>query len=380
MRLSYITEYEASEINNWSGLGYYIARALAQQGFELDYIGKLKSSLFYRLYGKSKRLVYWFANKKYLRGRDPGLAKIYAAQIHEHPAFSNADIVFSPGSIPISYLDCPQPVVFWADATFAGMLDFYPQYSSLCAESVRNGNMLEQSALDRCRLAIYGSDWAAQSALENYRVAADKVRVVPFGANINKDYSLDEIKSMINARSRSVCKLLFVGVDWMRKGGDIALQVAGQIHDRGISVELAIVGCIPPVRLSHYVKSYGFLSKSSRNGATRLNQLFAESHFLIVPSRAEAYGLVFAEASAYGVPALATNVGGIPTIIHDGKNGSTFALDAPAAEYANFIDRLWSRPDEYYQLALSSYAAYREGLNWQSAGKAVKALLEACCS
>jgi len=36
LRLAYITEYDADDVHNWSGLGYFIARALEQQGFHVD--------------------------------------------------------------------------------------------------------------------------------------------------------------------------------------------------------------------------------------------------------------------------------------------------------------------------------------------------------
>lgn len=75
----------------------------------------------------------------------------------------------------MTYLECAQPIVFWVDATFAGLRDFYPENNNLCQESIKNGNTM-QLALDRCNLAIYASHWAAQIAIDNYKINPNKVK------------------------------------------------------------------------------------------------------------------------------------------------------------------------------------------------------------
>ena len=55
---------------------------------------------------------------------------------------------------------------------------------------------------------------------------------------------------------------------------------------------------------------------------------------MFVPTRAEALGLVFLEASAFALPSIATDVGGVPEVIKSGVTGATFPLSAGPAEYA----------------------------------------------
>lgn len=212
MKIAYVTTYDAMDIRNWSGIGYYKAQALKNQSISLEYIGPLREK--YSLLFKGKQYLYnRLLNKRYLRDREPLILKDYAHQVSRKLSGINIDIVFSPGTIPIAYLECDQPIVFWTDATFAGMIDFYPNWSNLCKETIKNGNAMERSALNRCRLAIYSSEWAAQTAVDYYEIDRSKVKVVPHGANIECNRSFDDIRKIVNARPSNKCKLLFLGVD-----------------------------------------------------------------------------------------------------------------------------------------------------------------------
>lgn len=378
MKLAYTTTYDSSDIHSWSGLGTSILKALQSCGFEIEPIGNLKGNG--NFIPRLKKVLYSkIFSKKYLDNREPILLKNYAAQVERAMASMNCEVVFSPGTIPIAYLRTEKPLVFWTDATFAGMVDFYPGYSNLCAETIRNGNKIEQLALSKCRIAIYASEWAANTAIQNYDVDPAKVKVVPFGANINCNRNFQDINLIVKNKSFDICKLLFVGVDWFRKGGDMALGIADLLNQRGMRTELSIVGCNPQISLPDFVKNHGFISKKTEEGRCFLDKLMTESHFLILPSRAECFGVVFGEASSFGLPSLATKVGGIPTAIQDGKNGQTFPLDESPEKYCDYIERFMSSKQEYNKLALSSYKEYSERLNWVSAGRKVSDLIKESC-
>ncbi|MEO8341045.1 MAG: glycosyltransferase family 4 protein [Nitrospirota bacterium] len=381
MKIAYVTTYESSDIHAWSGLGIYILRALQDAGFQTECIGNLGKGNNWAQLSRLKRNYYTSVrSRQYLEDREPGILKWYAAQVKKRLASVHHDIVFSPGTIPIAYLQTKKPIVFWADATFAGMIDFYPGFSNLCAETIKNGNKMEQLALSKCRLAIYSSEWAANTAMKNYNVDPAKVKVVPFGANIPCSRDLTEIGKIIDIKGFDICKLLFLGVDWHRKGGEKALEVASLLNQRGIRTELLIAGCNQPsITLPSFAKYHGFISKRTEEGLKDLETLFSESHFLILPSRAECYGVVFAEASSFGLPSLATKVGGIPTAIRDGKNGWTFPLGETTETYCDYIGRYMSSKADYKELALSSFQEYSERLNWLSANRKVYDLLQEFC-
>ncbi len=159
----------------------------------------------------------------------------------------------------------------------------------------------------------------------------------------------------------------------------MALAVAALLNQRGFKTTLHIVGCKPPVRLPDFVEYHGFISKKTKEGQKYLEQLLYKSHFLIVPSRAECFGVVFSEASSFGLPSLATKVGGIPTAVQDGKNGQTFRLDDTPEKYGDYIQHIMSSQQRYAELAVSSFREYTERLNWQVAGREVCSLLDKFC-
>jgi glycosyltransferase involved in cell wall biosynthesis len=259
------------------------------------------------------------------------------------------------------------------------MVDFYSSFSHLCRRTLQNGHQMEQAALQNCSLAIYSSEWAARTAIEIYGTNPDKVKVVPFGANLPGGNTRNQVQRSVDCRPRDKCKFLFLGVDWNQKGGDIAVETAAELNRAGLETELTIVGCRPPKqeRLPDFVKVLGFISKETSEGFAQISGLLRDSHFLILPSRAECYGIVFAEASSFGVPCLTTNIGGIPTVVKDGLNGRTFPIETFVSECAEFVMNLFKNHCHYRELSLSAFDEYSKRLNWDVACRQVAELIQA---
>lgn len=376
IKIAYVTTFDPQSILSWSGIGYYMLHSLKKDNISIDYIGPLKE--IYSYIFKGKQLLYkYFLGKRYLRDREPIILRYYANQVHKRLAGLDADIVFSPGTIPIAFLESNKHIVFWTDAPFAGMIDFYPGFSNLCQETIRNGHAVEASALTRSRLAIYSSEWAARTAMENYPVDPAKIKIVPFGANLECNRDLNDIRAIIDSRSSQKCKLLFLGVDWLRKGGDIAIEVAKRLNQGGLATELFIVGCEPAGEIDRFsfINALGFISKSRPEGRKKLYELLGECHFLILPSLAEATPIVFCEANSFGTPCLSTNIGGIPSIIKNGVNGKLFARETLTEDCCNYIYYNFRNYSQYKELCLSSFNEYQSRLNWKVAGKLVQNML-----
>lgn len=374
MKVAYTTHFPADNLHSWSGLIYFIREALRDAGCEIQTVDSLREAG--KISGKLQEMAYKrLLGTTFLRYRRPSTLDAYARQVEAAILGKEVDVVFSPSSFPIARLKPGVPTVFWSDACFAGLIDFYPYATNLCKRTLREGFLTEQNALDRCSLAIYASEWAARTAIESYKVDPAKVKVVPYGANAEVARTLEQVKESLETRSNERCELLFIGVEWERKGADIAVEAAVELNRRGIPTRLHVVGCEPPGSVPDCVLLHGFVSKKSPEGRAKMEGLLASSNFLIVPSRAECFGLVFAEASSFGLPSLAANVGGIPSVIRDGINGRLFPLAARGEVYADEVVRLMEDPARYRDMALNAFAEYETRLNWKVAGKAVVELL-----
>ena len=166
-------------------------------------------------------------------------------------------------------------------------------------------------------------------------------------------------------------------MDWKRKGVDLAVGAVAELNRRGIPARLRIAGCSPPkgVALPPSVELLGFLDKNSAEGQQRLRTLYRESHFFILPSRAEAFGVVLSEACSMGVPCLATNVGGLPDVIKPGVNGNLFSLSTPADAYAEWAAGIFADPEAYRRLAHGTREDYHQRLCGRKAVQKLVALM-----
>lgn len=282
------------------------------------------------------------------------------------------DVVLSIGSTPVGFIDTPAPLAFWIDATFESNLYFYDGYAGMDAENVSEGHEVERLAQERAALAVYAADYAARSARGYYGTPSDRVRVVPFGANLIAPPSSEAVAHSIRDRPLDRCQLLFLGAGWVRKGGDVAARAARRLVAGGLPTELVVAGSDPdPADLSPELRCLGFIDKSTREGRERFDALLGSSHALVLPSRAEAFGCVFSEASAYGVPSIAPAIGGIPTAVQDGVNGRLLSPRPTPGEIAETIGGLLRSPESYRALCQSARERFDRELNWESAVRTV---------
>lgn len=375
MKIAFVSLLNSRNIHAWSGTPYYMVSALKDKGHEVTEIGPLYAPCS-KLLNLGNKILTKLTGKYYDYNRSPFVAKSFAKQVQRCLKNESFDLILCPSSIPCAYLETTIPIISWEDATFAGMVGYYlGGWQKLSNLALKQGNALQQKALTNSTLSLFSSDWAANSALQNYKVDARKVKVIAFGANITETPTQSRVEEAIKNRSKTTCHLLFIGVDWYRKGGDLVIQTANILQEKGIKVIVDVVGCEPSSELPDFVRRHGFVSKSNASGKEFIQELLFNAHFLFVPSLAECYGLVFAEASAYGVPSLTRATGGIPTAVKNGVNGYAFPFDVKPQTYADYIAQEFSNVDNYIALALSARQEFEKRLNWDSAINCFEALV-----
>lgn len=372
LRIAYLTASDPNNPHSWSGIHYSAIAELKKHFESVTALGPHEEKgiiLRGRIYSK---LVSMLRGKRFDYSHSLKLARAYGSYFSEQLKKGKYDAVFAvAASTELAFLETDLPVFYTADATFANMVGYYPYYSNLTKRSLKEGHDVQQFALDKCSKLIFPSDWAATSAFRDYGQAENKIHVVPFGANLKE---VPEEPDMIPIAIDQPVNLLFVGVEWERKGGPIALEAFRLLRQRGLHVKLTIVGCNPEVS-DEGVEIIPFINKKIDAERKRLNDLFANAHFFILPTKAECFGLVFCEASAFGTPSLAPFTGGVSGVIEHAQNGFLFSPSDKPEHYADKIELLMKHPVEYSILRKRCRAVYDKRLNWSAWGNAVSEII-----
>ncbi len=377
MRIAYVYPLNAADPAVQSGRPAALLDAFRACGAEIEPVFPLRARPP-RL-AAAKKLIYRLAFRVHRSDRDPGYLARAAGEIEQRLRGVDCDLVFSPGSELVGSISRARRVAFCADATFAGMHGYYEDFSRLSHEYVRMGYAQERSALHRAELAAYPSEWAARTAIEQHAADPRRVAVIPFGANLGRHNKPGTVESWITNRPVNRLRLLFVGRDWRRKGGDLVIATARALRDRGLEIGLDVVGCPVPAQYGDlpWVTAHGRLTASDAQAMRTLTRLYAEAHLLFVPSRAEAFGLIYAEAHAHGVPVLATDTGGIPGIVRNHETGRLLPLSSGAEDFAQAILELCGDVEDYRDLCRRCYASFAANHNWNEfAGRFLDRLQE----
>jgi glycosyltransferase involved in cell wall biosynthesis len=177
------------------------------------------------------------------------------------------------------------------------------QESSFAEQAKRE---LYRAIFRRARGFVAWSNWAKQSFVDDYGCPEAHVAVIPPGIALDRFTAGD--------RNHELPRMLFVGGDFERKGGDLLLEVFRRRFRGRAELELVTRKELPAedgVRVHQNVQA----------NSDTLRNLYATSDIFVLPTRADCYSLVGMEALAAGLPIVLTDVGGIPDIVRQNETG-----------------------------------------------------------
>lgn len=365
LRIALVHHKDARDVRSWSGTLFFQKNAIER--FLGDVVDVTPVPFPLRPY----RAGAWFgrtvSRKAWPYDQSAHLARRAGSYFTKLLRDNPCDLIFSPGgSASLSFLETDIPIIYYSDATWRVVEDYYSDYSNVIPFLSRSGELLEQRTIDKSSLLVYPSTWAAESAIRDYGADPANVHVLYLGANLmNPPRRADVLPRSLGKTLR----LLLVGVNWKIKGGSVALEVLERLLALGYDAQLTVVGCTAPEGVSHpRMEVIPFLNKQVPEERERFERAWHEADFFVLPSRFEAAGLVFCEASAHGLPILAARTGGIPSLVVEGKNGFTIPHGAEPEGYVEKIVALVSDPAGYAELCERSRGEYEERLNWDAWG------------
>jgi len=259
------------------------------------------------------------------------------------------------------------PLVHVTDATPGFLRDVYGWDVPATAGA-------EEAALLARARAVYSSQAMADRAAEEFGAPAAGASALPFGVNFTEPPRLFPAVPRLDR-----LELLFVGGDWERKGGAIALAALDRLRAAGRDAHLTLVGGVPAglaaaLKGRRDVTVAGFLDKNRPREAAALADLYGRAHLFVLPTRADCTPMVVAEALAHHTPVLATDVGGIGEMLGAGA-GRILPLDAGPADWAVAIDEMTADPAVHAMMADAAADRAAGPLNWTTWAEGIAAIV-----
>jgi glycosyltransferase involved in cell wall biosynthesis len=233
-----------------------------------------------------------------------------------------------------------------------------PHFPALDLARVRARRERQLRVYERAAGVLAMSEWFARSLVADSGLPAGKVHVVHPGATARAARP-----GPPPVREQPRTRLLLVGRDFHTKGGDVvvaALAILRRDHDPRLTLTVAGPDAWPlPGGIPDGVRFLGRLP------ADRVAGLYDSHDLLVMPSRLEGFGIVFAEALARGLPCVGRSAFAMPEMIVPGRNGALVGGEDPA-ELADAVARVLA-DDTLYETCLTAADEVAAHFTWERA-------------
>jgi len=234
----------------------------------------------------------------------------------------------------------------------------------------------ERDLARNCHHIIATTEKEKEELILHYGASPETIGVVPCGVNLNLFQPIDKemAKQQLGFGDDKI--ILFVGRIEPLKGIDRLLVAMTRLQNSH-GLRLVIIGgddhsqyeMEKLQRLSralHIQDSVTFLGLIKQE---ELPCFYSAADACVVPSYYESFGLVALESLACGTPVVATNVGGIKSVIQQGETGY-MVIDNTPRHLADKIALLLSKPSLNAKSALSIRASVAR-FSWSNIAQAI---------
>jgi len=270
-----------------------------------------------------------------------------------HPGF-NACLMYGTTFRP----QLGVPTYCYFDATAAQVAHAHAwEFADFNARATQRIIAYQKSVFDLCTSIFPRSDYAARSVRDDYGVPAGKIAVAGAGPN----YLADALPH--GPYDDPV--LLFIGVDFERKGGPLIVEAFRRVRERIPRARLRIIGCEPEVS-GPGIEVLGRIRRTENDGVHRLLEHYREAALFCMMSHFEPFGIVAIEAQHCGVPCVLPNRFAFPEMIQDGVTGALVDEYDPAP-LAETLCALLADPGRLAQMGAAARAFVDQQWTWETA-------------
>jgi glycosyltransferase involved in cell wall biosynthesis len=167
---------------------------------------------------------------------------------------------------------------------------------------------LETSLYQRVRANLVMSEFIRDSLIADYGCDPAKIAVVGAAPNLQPPASPPDNDGYSNRT------ILFVGVDWERKGGPLLVEAFRKVVEALPDARLIIAGSSPSIDLPN-------VEIAGRVPLAEISRLLLRSSVLALPSLREPQGVNVIEALMHRIPVVASNIGALPEMVEHGISG-----------------------------------------------------------
>jgi glycosyltransferase involved in cell wall biosynthesis len=207
------------------------------------------------------------------------------------------------------------------------------------------------------------SSHVSRSLREQYGIDESRIECIRIGSNID----IPPAQAITEARHAGK-RILFVGIDWERKGGPQLVEAFGKVLLRHPDAQLTIIGCSPLVDVAN-------CEVLGRLPLAEISKHYLASTVFCLPTRNEPFGIVFLEAFAHRLPIVSTDVGALPDIVQNGVNGYTVPPDNIDAMAEKLIELIGS-PAKCQQFGQSGFEHLCRHYTWENTGRLLAGRIE----
>ena len=206
-----------------------------------------------------------------------------------------------------------------------------------------------------------------REVLEKTRIPEKKISVIHLGIDVNyfitRKYSKDEALQKLNIPGNNAPLIGIIGRIDRKKGQLFLIKAVNELRKKNIKVNLLIFGS-PTIgetdsntyfsEMKDFVKdnemeNYVYFRDYDKDVKTFYDAI----DIFALASESETFGMVTIEAMASGINILATNTGGTPEILGDGKFGLVFEYEN-IDEFCTKLQWMLSHPEEAKTISSSA--------------------------